>query len=199
MTAKPKKPKKQYEPNRIEELRRERDWERADLVEALEDKANCKTSEAQIGKLERRERQLTLKWIRVLSQAFEVHPMDLLDLAAMAGTTNDVEPTEDEPHAKVLSSRGLRYYKVVSDACADAGFPVGKTILGDENQDGIGKRATGDFVIVQTRPGRPDSLLLLRQFIAPDKLVTNRGAANTVMKIGKNKIRAVVVRENGAA
>jgi transcriptional regulator with XRE-family HTH domain len=198
MARAPKKPKSLFEPNRIGELRAERGWTLPDLAEAIENKANVTISDAQLGKLERRERKLTLKYMRAIAQGFEVEAYELLDLAAMAGTTNDVEPKDDEPHAKVLVQRGLRYYKVVSDACIDAGFGNGKIILGDENQEGIAKRATGDLLIVETRPGKSDSLLLLRVFVAPDKLMTNRPSSNIAMKIGKNKIRAIVVPEGTA-
>lgn len=200
MAAKPKsKPKtvvKLYEPNRIAELREERGWSQEDLAERLETEAGLRVTGAQIGKLERRERQLTVKWMTGLSRVLEVEPIDLLDLAAMAGTTNDVEPQEGGPHAKALITRGLRYYNVLSDACAVAGYATGQTILVDETDDGLAKRQTGDLVLVETRPGKLDSLLLLRVFVAPDLLVTNKPRSNTAMRLGKSKLRAIVVREN---
>jgi transcriptional regulator with XRE-family HTH domain len=196
MAKKPKPSKKLYEPNRIADLRDERGWSQEDLAEKLECTTKLKTTAAQIGKLERRERQLTVKWLMALSKTFEVEPIDLLDVAAMAGATNDVEPQEGGLHATALAQRGLRYYNVISDACSEGGFPRGKSILVDETAAAIAKRQSGDFVIVETRPGKPDSLLLLRVYMAPGLLVTNKANGNTVMKIGKNKLLAVVVREN---
>jgi transcriptional regulator with XRE-family HTH domain len=199
MPKKPKPSKKLYEPNRILELREERGWSQEDLADRLESCAHLKTTAAQIGKLERRERQLTIKWIMALSRTLEVEPIDLVDLAAMAGTTNDVEPQESGPHAKALAQRGLRYYNVVSDVCAEGGYPKGKSILVDETPAAISRRQSGDFVIVETKPGREGSLLLLRIYVAPALLVTNKASGNTAMKIGKNKVRGVVVYENHTA
>src|SRR5262245_31229052 len=115
MPKEPKQPKKVYEPNRIAELRDERGWSQDDLAERLEAVTGLKTTAAQIGKLERSERQLTIKWIMSLSKTFEVEPIDLVDLAAMAGTTNDLEPQDGGAHATALAQRGLRYYNVISD------------------------------------------------------------------------------------
>jgi transcriptional regulator with XRE-family HTH domain len=189
-------PRKLYEPNRIAEYRDDRGWSQEDLAEQLGSIANVTTTGAQIGKLERRERQLTVKWMNALSKVFDIDPIDLLDLAAMAGTTNDVEPQDGGSHAAALSQRGLRYYNVISDACSEGGYQKGKSILVDETKEAIAGVQTGDFVLVETRPGKSDSLLLLRVYVAPGLLVTNKPSSNTAMKIGKNKIRAVVVPEN---
>src|SRR5688572_11104675 len=96
------KPKKLYEPNRIEEWRTVRGMRQEDLAEKMG------TSAAQIGKLERRERRLTTGWMMRLAEALEVYPTDLLDMAAMAGGP-DVEATSGGPHALALNQRGLRY------------------------------------------------------------------------------------------
>ena len=196
MSKEPKQSQKLYEPNRIAELREERAWSQEDLAERLESVAGFKTTGAQIGKLERRERQLTIKWIMALSKTFEVEPIDLVDLAAMAGTTNDVEPQEGGPHATALAQRGLRYYNVVSDVCAEGGYPKGKVILVDETGPAISKRQSGDFLIIETKANKTESLLLLRIYVAPGLLVTNKTTGNTVMRVAKNKIRGVVVHEN---
>jgi len=196
MSKEPKQSQKLYEPNRIAELREDRAWSQEDLAERLESVAGFKTTGAQIGKLERRERQLTIKWIMALSKTFEVEPIDLVDLAAMAGTTNDVEPQEGGPHATALAQRGLRYYNVVSDVCAEGGYPKGKVILVDETGPAISKRQSGDFLIIETKANKTESLLLLRIYVAPGLLVTNKTTGNTVMRVAKNKIRGVVVHEN---
>ena len=196
MPKTPKSAKRLYEPNLIAELREERGWSQEDLAEVLEEEAHLKTSSAQIGKLERRERQLTVRWMTALSKAFGVEQIDLLDIAAMSGATNDVEPHDGGSHALALAQRGLRYYDVVSDACAEGGYPAGKTVLVDASEATVSSRQSGAFVLVQTRPGKDDSLLLLRVWIAPGLLVTNRASSNTAMKLGKNRIVGVVVPEN---
>lgn len=189
-----------YEPNLIAHLREDRGWTQDDLAEQLEVLGKLKITAAQVGKLERSERELTLKYIMALSKTFGVEPIDLVDLAAMAGSTNDVEPHEGAPHASALSQRGLRYYKVLTDVCSEGGYAEGRTILVDQTPDTIGARKTGDLVVVESRRSKGETFLLLRVFVAPGLLVTNKAASNTTMKVGKNlTFVGVVIPENHKA
>jgi|SRR5688572_7869992 transcriptional regulator with XRE-family HTH domain len=190
----PSKPKKVYEPNRIEEWRELRGMRQEDLAE------RCGTSAAQIGKLERRERRLTTGWMMRIAEALDIYPSDLLDMAAMAGGP-DVKPSSG-PHAGALSRRGLRFYEVITDVLSDAGIEEGKTILADHSPETVDKAVTGDVVIVELRRGnKSEPMLALRIFVAPDLLTTNRAGGNVAQKLGKNRILAVLVHENhnGAA
>ena len=188
----PEKPKKLYEPNRIEEWRNARGMRQEDLAEKLG------TSAAQIGKLERRERRLTTGWMMRLAEALEVYPTDLLDMAAMAGGP-DVEPTSGGPHTTALSQRGLRFYSIISDALSDSGYSSGKTILADTSKIAVEKVRTGDAVIVEMKRGKNHvPQLALRIYVAPDLLTTNRAGGNVAQKLGKNAILAVVVPESHA-
>lgn len=185
------RPKKLYEPNRIEEIRMSRGMRQEDLAEKVG------TTGAQIGKLERRERRLTTGWMMRLAQALEVYPTDLLDMAAMAGGP-DIESAQGGPHAKALSQRGLRYYNVLTDVLSDAGISKGKTILADESDAALEKVKTGDIVLVEMRRGGKGNAIhtALRIYVAPDLLTTNRAGGNVAQKLGKNRIIAVVVPEN---
>ncbi len=190
--------KKLWEPNRIEELREERGWSRSMLVDKVEEATGQRIQVEQLGKLERRERQLTPKWMFTFAETFGVEPIDLIDLAAMAGSTDDVAPLNEGPHAEALAERGLRYYSVISDVCSESGYSKGKTLLADESADALARAKSGDLVVVEFRPGREGSLLLLRVFVAPGLLVTNKPTSNAAMKVGKNRIVAVVVRESNS-
>jgi transcriptional regulator with XRE-family HTH domain len=186
----PDKPKKLYEPNRIEEWRTVRGMRQEDLAEKLG------TSAAQIGKLERRERRLTTGWMMRLAEALEVYPTDLLDMAAMAGGP-DVEPTSGGPHALALGQRGLRFFRIITDVLSDAGYARGQTILADASQNAVDKVQTGDVVIIEMKRGKNHvPQLALRIYVAPDLLTTNRAGGNVAQKLGKNAILADVVPEN---
>jgi transcriptional regulator with XRE-family HTH domain len=61
-------------PNRIREIRESKGLVLADVAE------RGRLSIAQVGDLERGDRQLTLRWMRVLAQVLEVTPVELLKL-----------------------------------------------------------------------------------------------------------------------
>lgn len=180
-----------YEPNRIRELREDRGWSQ----EALADMIG--TTAAQIGKLERRERKPSLGWLKKLAEAFDVAILEILDQAAMASSEPDVRSIEGGAHAKALAQRGLRYYEVVTDACSDVDFLPGQTILVDQSAGGIAHPGDGDIVLVEHRRNKNETVLLLRSFLLPDKVMTNRSKNVVSMKLGKHsKIIGVVVPEN---
>lgn len=190
-------PKKLWEPNRIAELRKERGWTLREFMENIEERTGIVIEAEQLGKLERRERKLSPEYLFPIAETLGVEPMELLDVAAMAGSTNDVEPREDGPHAVALAKRGLRYYKVITGSVAESGYAAGDTVLADETPEAVAAAKSGDLVVVEYRPGKRDALLLLRVFIAPSLLVTNRPKSNPAMKLGKNRIIAVVVSPDG--
>ena len=61
-------------PNRLKELRDEREWSQATLAERVVPP----TTSQQIGNLERGDRRLTPDWMRKLAAALECHPLEIL-------------------------------------------------------------------------------------------------------------------------
>lgn len=166
----------QFGMNRIGKLREERGLTQADLARMI------RTSQPQIQRLENGERKLTEDWMRRIARALDVEPADLLATATRAEFADDLKPYLPEASddlAKPLKARNLRYSKVLRPSLELAGIPRGKIILVDYSPSAVKAVRTGDLVVVALQFTEGDPVLLLRQFVAPSLLTTNRRGRNT--------------------
>lgn len=162
--------------NRIAKLRELRGWSQADLAREV------RTSQPQINRLETGERKLTEEWMRRIAHALDVGPADLLDVATRAEFSDEVEPYLPEASADLarpLRARSLRYYRVKRPSVDLAGVPRGKVILVDQSANAIKAVKTGDIVLVEVTFDDGEPISVLRQFLAPTLLTTNRHGRNT--------------------
>jgi transcriptional regulator with XRE-family HTH domain len=162
--------------NRIAKLREQRGLSQADLAKKI------RTSQPQIQRLEAGERQLTEDWMRRIARALDVEPADLLAAATRAEFENELQaylPEASDDLAKPLKARNLRYFKAMRPSVELAGVPRGKIILVDFSPTALKAVRTGDLVAVQLTFPDGESVQLLRQFIAPSLLTTNRRGRNT--------------------
>lgn len=164
------------QPNRIAALRERRGLSQAELAKLVG------TSQPQIQRLEADQRRLTVGWMRRIARALDVEPADLLAAATRAEFDNDLEvylPEASGDLAKPLNARHLRYFKVLRPSVELAGIPRGKIILVDHSPATLKAKRTGDVLALQLTFEDGDTVLLLRQYVAPALMTTNRNGRNT--------------------
>ncbi len=172
--------------NRIEEMRERAGISRADLAEKIS------ADVSSISKIENGKMRLNQKWLERLSEAIGCTIADLL----VSGMPNvsDVAPVATPPRR---SSRGLADYIVGSQVLLEAGIEAGSTITVDRTPDAIASRRPGDVLLVRVDASSTDpsaGRLLLRQFMPPALLTTNRnGPFNTTLSLNDRSVPLVVV------
>lgn len=164
--------------NRIKELREAAGLSAEQLAKAIG------TTQPTVTRLENGARQLTEHWMRKLAKALGCQPGDLLATATVAEFQNDVEPFFPEAMQELaapLKARNLSYFRVKTEAVSLAGAPAGSVRLVDLSDEAIAARKTGDLLIVKVSDGvdRKRTFRLIRQYVAPRILTTNRPGRNT--------------------
>jgi DNA-binding Xre family transcriptional regulator len=181
--------------NRIREIREAAGLSSDELAERVG------TSGAQIRRLETGERRLTAEWMEKIAEELGCTPADLISNATIAEAENEVQPMMDGADLSsvmaAIAHRGLRVYKVTEDgrSVARVGIGPGDVITVDESPDRIAGPRTGDILLVRF----DDNTIVLRQFLEPGLLVTNRRGANLAIDVNdpavNPQIIGVVVRQ----
>lgn len=123
-----------------------------------------------------------------IARVLDVRPEELISAALMAGLEDDAVPyTSEDPaiSSLSLSARGLAYFRVVSDAVEMADVPPGSVILIDMTQAAVDAAKTGDIVVAEVY-GSDETLnatTIVRQFVAPSLLTTNRRRSNVALSL----------------
>ena len=185
--------------NRIKELREARGLSAADLAEMVG------TSQPQITRLERGVRRLTVEWMTRIARALDCRPMDLIASATMAEIATEAarySPADVASSSKALAAKGLAYYRVTSDSVEQTGIAAGDVVLIDMSEAAVDAVKTGDIVIAELQDldsRSSKARTVVRQFIAPNLLTTNRRANNIVVSMINEafeaRIRGVLVRD----
>jgi hypothetical protein len=110
---------------------------------------------------------------------------------------DEVEPipiASIEPHIRHLAARGFRFYRVLADSVTALAIPQGATISVEESLDAIQRVQSLDVVLVEfsRAPSRPP-VRVLRQFVAPSLLITNRIGHNVVIDMMSASIKCDIV------
>lgn len=167
--------------NRIKQIRERRGLTQDQLAELVD------TTQPTIMRLERGQRKLTVEWMQRLAKALKCRPEELLSSAVIAGLSEDATPyvSDDKSvSAKSLASRGLAHFTVTSDAVELAGIGAGTVILIDMTPEAVAKVSTGDIVVAQAYGEElTDAVTIVRQFVAPSLLVTNRSTGNVATSL----------------
>ncbi len=163
--------------NRIREIREQRGLTQAQLAEAIG------TTQPTIYRLELGRRKLTVEWMQKIAKALNVNTADLIATAVIAGLSEEAEPYVSEDaavSASALAKRGLAHFRVKSNSVEAAGIPAGSVILIDMSPEAIMRVATGDVVIAQVNSHAEllKATTIVRQYVAPALLTTNRAGAN---------------------
>lgn len=177
--------------NRIKEIRERRGLSTAQLA------ALVGTSQPQITRLENGERKLTAEWMSRLAQALDCSPADLLAAAVITGGPDEalVCPDDRNDHLIVgaLRAQGFERYKIVADSVENVGVPAGSHVLVRASDP---TPQTGDIVIARLTAKPPTSApvrIVVRQFVAPDLLLTNRSGANMIAHMNNDSFQAVII------
>lgn len=105
--------------NRIAELRGLKGWTQRQLAERVG------VHEMTILRLEKGSTQLTVTWMQKLAKAFGCSAADLLDIATLAETDDDVAAADLGalgPLASAIARRGLSTYKITGTSVTNAGL-----------------------------------------------------------------------------
>lgn len=176
------------EMNRIREMRGNAHMSRRDLGDAVG------VTEHTIRRYEKGEISVSLPMLTKIATALHCDPADLV-ASGLADAASDAEPADSPAGlprlADLLGKKGLRLYRVLTEVLADAGIRRGEQIVVDETEAAIAARRAGDVLIVKTET---PNLLLLRQYLPPRLLVTNRfGADNSTLKLDDKTIPLAVL------
>lgn len=174
--------------NRIAELRKQQGWTQEELA------IRVGTTKMSISRLENGLTQLTVDWMQKLAKAFKCSAADLLDLAFLADIADDVTAANDTGLSAIMAplrSKGLRIYEVTGDGVEGVGITPGQVITIDESADAIAGVKTGDIVLA--RVTSPQQALVLRQFVAPDILLTNRPGNKLAVGLNDKTVSVTIV------
>lgn len=171
--------------NRIRELRERKGLNQTQLARLVP------TSQQQIDRLETGERRLTDVWMKRIARALDVRAHELM--ASTEITDDDVIPVEGatpEVQAALVQS-GFATYRVTNNSVECAGFPVGAVII-CESKDDPSKIKSGEVVLVQIEQPDGNTVKVLRQYVAPGLVTTDRKGQNFADRIdGSNKMRLI--------
>ncbi len=194
-----------YPPNRIKALRTRFEHPDGKVGISSDELARARgdgTDGSTIRRIENSAMQLTDTWMYKIARALKVRPADLVYTNLQRSDLHDNDVEQIEPiglgaSAKVLAMEGLAVYRVLADSVVEDGLNEGDTIMVRTGRE----PKTGDIVLVQVvREDDADPVLVLRIFIAPALLTTNRGRTNTTLRlqgeVARVEILGVVVRAN---
>ena len=168
--------------NRIRQIREKRGLTQAQLADRVG------TTQPTIMRLENGKRRLTVEWMRKIAKALDVLPEELLSTAVLAGLQEDARPYQSDDKSishPALAARGLAHFVITSDALQGAGLQPGTVILIDMTPGALQAMKTGDVIVAQAYDvgGGLTATTIVRQFVAPGLLVTNRQRANVAMSL----------------
>jgi transcriptional regulator with XRE-family HTH domain len=190
-------------PNRIRYLRERLGLNQKQLAERMG------VNQQDISRYDRGDSELTVEWLHRFAKALGVHPMDLIDQVAMSNLRDEVEPVTATGLSRavlaIAAKKRTHLYAVLADSVAAAGDDLQP---GEVDETETPK--TGDIVLVsvgrKTAGSPEDTHRVLRQFLEPNSLVTNRpGPGNLIIGLDDPEwsivILGVVMRhppDNGA-
>lgn len=178
--------------NRIRELREARGLTGKQLAEMVG------TTQETISRLETGRRKLTHDWMRLIAKALGVTPADLITAPELQDVLEDVEPHTSalEPHvSRAIQARNLATWRITTDALENIGLEPGGVRLFDLSDAAIAAVRTGDVVLLELRDTRRDvpPKMVLRQFVAPNLIITNRRSTNIAVSMDHRHFTAHIV------
>lgn len=175
--------------NRIREIREAAGLSTYDLARMTN------TTAATISRLETEDRKLTLEWMMLIAEALQCTPADLIAYSVVADIGNEVEPadpSEAGPLGPAMASKGLKVFRVTGNSMTNAGVKPGDLIAVDVSPDAIkhGAINNGDIVLVHVEDF---NATILRQWIAPNLLVTNRPTGNLAVTLSDASVPQTII------
>jgi len=136
--------------------------------------------------------------LRALADALDVRPADLIDDIVDV----DLRPELVEVEvvlASTLRKLGYRSFRVLADSVCLSGIKVNDVVLVDMEPSRLANVPSGSTVAVEAMSEEGTKVLVLRQFIAPSLITTNRRGTNLAVTLdaaGRGlKIVGVIVEQ----
>lgn len=165
-------------PNRIAYWRQIRNMSQQQLADALG------ISQPSIQRIETERQPLTVDLMQSIAKALGVEPIDLLSVAMAAEIRPDLIPAHKASGAakKALDALGFIEYQATTNALERAGIAAGASCIFNCTEAAIGALVTGDVVAASAKIDElPQRVLILRQYIEPGLLTTNRAGINVAV------------------
>jgi transcriptional regulator with XRE-family HTH domain len=186
----------QWGTNKIRQVRKSQRMSSAALAKKIG------VSDAQVRRLEVGERRLTVDMLRKIGQALDVPSEALIGGAFGSGTLasaqDEVEPATINPRTDVssllwaLEVRGVEIYRARGKSVELAGIAPNELVFVIKLHDAAPKNLDVVLVRVLSENGTP--VTLLRQFVPPDKLITNQAAGrNSMISFGDPELRPEII------
>jgi len=174
--------------NRIKELREAAGLTQEDLGERLGITAT------HVWRLESGRTALTVEWMEQIAEILHVAAADLIANVVLAEIVDEVEPVEADAVTRSIGAMGLRVYRVTARSVIKTGIQPGDIITVNEADAATKAPNIGDVVLVEMRnPKAKAKARVLRQYVPPDMLVTNRGGANLAITLDDPSVEPVIV------
>lgn len=169
-------------PNRIKELREMRGLTQQELADMMG------VSKQDVSRYERGYTPLNMEWLIKFAQSLNVHPQDLLNIAAMSAAADEVVELPAEqvgPTYSALRRRGISVFKVLAESVADAGIKPGDVVSVDLQSPDM---KTGDVIVA-----RVNDHLVIRQFVAPRTLLINGAGPPIAIRTDDSSVKVELV------
>lgn len=144
-------------------------------------------SQPNLARIESGQQHLTEGLMQRFAKALDVAPIDLLSLAIVGALQDDVRPDEIKAAPEIaaaLRQRHISSFRIRTNVLESRGFKPGTGALVDTGPPALERLKTGDVVVAEiedlSHPG--SRYLVLREFIAPALLVTNRPGTNHAIR-----------------
>jgi transcriptional regulator with XRE-family HTH domain len=156
--------------SRIKQLRLERGWSLKELAAQLD------ITESHLSRVEAGKRGLQVKKVEVAARLFKVPAAELMNFGG-GGSLADVTPYAPPKGSfleKAYSATTQKMFKVTSNCLDELGITEGDPIVVDATPLKQSDLQMGDLVVLEipSERGEP-GVLVLRQFIGPNLVVTN--------------------------
>ena len=161
--------------NRIKQLRLERGLTLTELAKKIG------ISEGHLSRVEVGARGLKLPKMEALAQALGVPVGDILS-SQFVGFLPDVVPyvpPKGSAIERALTSTTQKMFSVLTAVMSELGIREGTPIIADTGAQAVKDIQMGQVVVAEVFPdGSKEGVLLLRQYIAPNLLITNSSEQN---------------------
>jgi len=92
--------------------------------------------------------------------------------------------------AAAMAAKNLKVYRILESAVPRAGVQKGDIIAVDQSAEAIAAAGTGQLMLAEVEMKGASPTLIVRQYVHPDMLITNRVGSNIVISLGEAGLRA---------
>ncbi len=177
--------------NRIRELREAKGWPQEYLGKLVG------RSKYVIGRLEDGTTPLKIDMARKVAEALDVSLPDLLTGPMVQDFQEEAAiyvSESEQPLLRAISRRNLTPWTIKTDSLEAVGLRPGDMRIFDHSKEAVENVRTGDVVIVQLydRNDPMQARTVIRQFVEPAMIVTNRLGTNIAVRLDNPNFEGVI-------